>query len=633
MTTTATTTERLAAAWGDQPGILGFLSSVDHKRVGRRYLVTAAVFLFLGGVQALLMRTQLIGPEAGVLSPEQYNELFTMHGTTMMLLFMVPAESAFANYFLPLMIGARDMAFPRLNMFSYWVFLFAGLFMYAGFVTGDVPDGGWFAYSPLVLDEFSPGRDMDFYAIGVIFLGLSTTAGAINFLVTTFKLRAPGMTVSRIPVFVWGIVAIAFMILFAFPSFTVAPLMLELSRALDMRFFDPSAGGDPLLWQHLFWFWGHPIVYIQLLPSTAIVSTIIPVFTRRRLVGYAWVVAAMLATAFISFGLWVHHMFVAGLPQLTTSFFSAVSLVVVVPSGIQFFAWLATIWLGRPRWDSPMLWAMGEMLLFLIGGITGVMVALVPFDSLAHDTHFVVAHFHYLQAGAVVFGLLAGLYYWFPKLTGRRTHRGVARLGFWTTFVGVNLTFMPLHWAGLWGMTRRIATYEPGLGFEVPNLLATIGSYVFGLGLLVVLGDLLWSWRNGPEAGPNPWGAGTLEWATSSPPPDHDFARLPIVRDRYPLWAGRTTPDDSGALALATDDDLALAPPDLHHEVALTAGPEGDPQQVRTMPGPSFAPLLVALVLTLLSIAMLLRSANLVLTACGLLVVSVGAWFWPREGS
>ncbi len=627
-----TTLRRLEASWEDPPGLLGFLGSVDHKRVGRRYLVTAAVFLFIGGLEALLIRTQLIGPAAGVLTPEQYNQLFTMHGTTMMLLFAVPAESAFANYFLPLLVGARDMAFPRLNMFSYWVFVCAGIFLYASALFGAVPDGGWFAYAPLTLEAFSPGRGLDIYAVGVVFLGLSTTAGAINFLVTTFKMRAPGMTVSRIPVFAWSIVAIAFMILLAFPSFTVGPLMLEFSRALDMKFFDSSAGGDPLLWQHLFWFWGHPLVYIQLLPSTAIVSTIIPVFSRRRLVAYSWVVAGMLSTAFISFGLWVHHMFVTGLPQVTTSFFSAVSLAVVIPSAIQFFSWIATMGLGTPRWDSPMMWCMGEMFLFLLGGATGVMVGLVPFDQLAHDTYFVVAHFHYLLAGAVVFGLTAGLHYWAPKITGRLLDERFAKVSFWVTFVGMNLTFGPQHLLGLWGMARRTFTYEQGLGWDALNLWSTIGSYVFGLGLLLVAANVVWSLRAGEPAGPDPWGGGTLEWSTPSPTPPYNYARIPVVTDRDPLWAADWATPGSPGDPEDPDDDLALVSSDLHHEVYLTAGPEAGSEGTRVMAGPSFAPLFTALAIAAVAVAMVARSPVFVSMALVGVVATAVWWFWPAEG-
>ena len=626
-----TVVQRLEATWSDQPGVLGFLSSVDHKRVGRRYFVTAFAFLLIGGIEALLVRAQLAQPEAGVLSAEVYNQMFTMHGTTMILLFAVPAESAFANYFLPLIVGARDMAFPRLNMFSYWVFLLAGIFMYSSFVVGQVPDGGWFAYTPLTLDTYSPGLGMSFYAIGVTFLGLSTTAGAINFLVTTFKLRAPGMSVSRIPVFVWAMVAVGFMILFAWPSFTVAPIFLEFSRAWGMKFFSPDAGGDPLLWQHLFWFWGHPVVYVMLLPSTGIVTMIVSTFSRRRIVGYPWVVAGILSTALISFGLWVHHMFVAGLPNLTTSFFSAVSLLVVIPSGIQFFAWIATLWDGRPRFDSPLLWAFGEMWTFLIGGISGVMVGLVQFDQLAHDSYFVVGHFHYILASAVVFGLMAGFHYWMPKITGRMLHEGFAKWTFWISFVGANLAFGPMHLLGLWGMPRRTFTYEAGLGWGWLNALETVGALLFGLGLVGVFVNFFWSRRYGAPAGPNPWGAGTLEWATTSPPPDYNFAQTPIVTDRNPLWAEPGPEGDSTWRGdTVTDPELALAPAELEHEVFLTGGPDGGFEQVKEMPGPSYWPLAVAVSLLAISTAMLLRSALFGVGSLVLLTLSVIGWFWPE---
>ena len=625
MSTTAR--ERLAATWSDPPGLLGFLSSVDHKRVGHRYFATAFTFLIIGGIEALLIRTQLAQPGAEVLGAETFNQLFTMHGTTMILLFAVPAEAAFANYLLPLMVGARDMAFPRLNMFSYWVFLFAGIFLYTSFLIGEVPDGGWFSYTPLVLEEWSPGLGMSFYAVGVTFLGLSTTAGAVNYVVTTLKLRAPGMTVSRIPIFAWSMVAVGLMILFAWPSFTVAPILLEFARAWDMKFFSPEFGGDPLLWQHLFWFWGHPVVYIMLLPTTGLVTMIIIAFSRRRLVGYPLVVAAILATALISFGLWVHHMFVAGLPSLTTSFFSAVSMVVVIPSGIQFFAWIATLWEGRPRLASPLLWAFGELWAFLFGGITGVMVGIVQFDQLAHDTYFVIAHFHYVLASVVIFGLLAGLHMWGPKITGRMLHEGAAKLTFWVAFIGSNLAFGPMHLLGLRGMPRRTFTYEEGLGWDWLNMLETVGAFLFGLAIVGVFVNLFWSRRHGRPAGPNPWGAGTLEWATTSPPRPYNFAQTPIVTDRQPLWV---QPADTADPEQVTDPELALAPAELEHEVLLTAGPEAAPERVREMPGPSYWPLGAALALTGVSTAMLLRSLAFGVVAIGALVVCVVAWFWSE---
>ncbi len=628
---------RLRATWADPPGITGALRSVDHKRIGRRYLLTAFVFLALGGVQALLIRTQLATPEADFVSPDVYNQLMTMHGTTMIFLFNTPVLAGFANYIVPLQIGARDMAFPRMNALSYWIFLLSGAFLYFSYFVGAVPDGGWFAYVPLTT-EYSPGLGLDFWAIGVVFLGVSTTVGGINFLVTIFKLRAPGMTVSRIPLFTWSVIAMSLVILFALPAITLGPLLLEFTRAFDMRVFDPSGGGDPLLYQHLFWFWGHPEVYILLLPATGIVSTVIATFSRRPIVGYAWAVAALLAIAFISFGVWVHHMFVSGVPELTTSFFSAVSLVITIPSGIQYFAWLATLWSGgetrasrrrdRARtsllWSTPLLFAVGFLFVFLLGGFTGVMVGLLPVDTLVHDSYFVVAHFHYVLVGGVVFPVFAGLYYWFPKIVGRRLGERLGRWSFWVMLVGFNLGFFPQHILGLWGMPRRTFTYEAGLGWDLLNLLSSIGGFVFGMGVLLTAINVAISWRRGALAPDDPWGAGTLEWSTSSPPPEYNFLAVPVVTDRNPRWAAPAVRDDDG--------ELTLAPPELEHEILATGGPQADPEQVLEMPGPTYWPLLLALAMTVLATALLVRSLALGLVGTLGLVVSMVGWFWPEGG-
>jgi cytochrome c oxidase subunit I len=597
---------------------------VDHKRVGRRYLTTAFVFLLLGGMQAMVIRWQLAQPEADVVSADTYNQLLTMHGTTMIFLFNTPVLAGFANYLVPLQIGARDMAFPRLNAFSYWVYLLAGAFLYTSFLVGQVPDGGWFAYVPLTSMDYSPDLGLDFWAIGVVFVGLSTTAGAINFLVTVFKLRAPGMTVSRIPIFTWSVVAMSLVILFALPAITVGPLLLELQRAFGMPFFEPAAGGDPILYQHLFWFWGHPEVYILFLPATGIVSTVVATASGRRLVGYAWVVTSLLSIAFISFGVWVHHMFVTGLPALTTSFFSAVSLAITVPSGVQFFAWLATLWSGRPRWHTTLLFASGFLFIFLLGGFTGVMVAVLPFDQLAHDTYFVVAHFHYVLIGGVVFPIFAGMYHWWPKITGRLPRERIGRVAFWTMLVGFNLGFFPQHILGLWGMPRRVYTYDAGLGWDGLNLLSSIGGAVFGVGVLIALGGLVWTLLGPPDAGDDPWQAGTLEWATTSPPPVYNFTHAPLVRDRNPLWGRHRT---TGADAPQTDDDLALAPDELTKQSLATAGPSAGLEEVEEAPGPSIAPLAVAASLLVLAVAMLLESLAIGLVGTlGVVVATIG-WY------
>ncbi|HVM39425.1 MAG TPA: cbb3-type cytochrome c oxidase subunit I, partial [Acidimicrobiia bacterium] len=483
MTTTIATrppgedTGFLERLWSDAPGIPGFLTTVDHKRIGTRYFVTSFLFLLVGGVQALLIRLQLAGPNQDLLDPEAFNQLMTMHGTTMIFLFNTPIMlGGFGNYVTPLQIGARDMAFPRVNALSYWIFLFSGGLMYASFFLGKMPDGGWFAYPPLTGPVFSPGVNLDFWAVGVIFVGLSTTAGAINLIVTIFRLRAPGMSLNRMPLFVWAVLVTSFMSLFAFPAITLAPLLLELDRIFGMTWYWPAAGGSAVLYQHLFWFWGHPEVYILLVPATGIVSTVIPVFARHRIVGYSWMATALVAIGFLSFGVWVHHMFAVGVPFLGALFFAMASLLITIPSGVQFFGWIATVWRGRrPVFSTPMLFSLGFLFIFLLGGFTGVMVAVLPFDLQVHDSYFVVAHFHYVLIGGVVFPVFAGIYYWLPKLTGRMFSERAGKVSFWTMFVGFNVAFFPMHILGLFGMPRRVYTYQEGLGWDGYNLVATLG--------------------------------------------------------------------------------------------------------------------------------------------------------------
>ncbi|HVL04186.1 MAG TPA: cytochrome c oxidase subunit I, partial [Acidimicrobiales bacterium] len=523
--------------WQDAPGLAGFFSTVDHKRIGMRYIYTAFFFFFVAGVQALVMRAQLTAPDAEMVSPEVYNQLFTMHGTMMIFLFNTPVLAGFGNYILPLQLGTRDMAFPRLNAFSYWVFVLAGIFMFSSVLIGKQPDGGWFAYVPLTTREFSPGVNIDFWGLGVAFAGISTTVGAVNFIVTTFKMRAPGMTVNRLPMFVWSILSMAFMIIFAVPAVTVASVLLEADRIFGTAFYSAAEGGSPLLYQHLFWFWGHPEVYILFVPATGMISMIIPVFARRPLAGYTWAAASLVGIGFISFGVWVHHMFATGLPALAMSFFSAASLIITIPSGVLFFCWIATMWRGRVQWTTPMLFALGFMLIFLLGGITGVMVSVLPFDWQVHDSYFVVAHFHYVLNGAVVFPIFGALYFWLPKMTGRMLDERMGRWSFWTMFVGFNLAFFPMHILGFLGMPRRIYTYAEGLGWETLNVVVTVGSAMFGLGTLLTVINFFRSRRRGQPAGANPWGADSLEWATpTSPPPHYNFEAIPVVAGRHPLW-------------------------------------------------------------------------------------------------
>src|SRR4051795_2944178 len=515
---------RLTRTWRTGPSLIARLSSVDHKVVGRRYILTAFFFLCLGGLSAVAMRLQLARPEAKLLGPDLYNQLFTMHGTTMMFLFAVPVMEAFAVYLVPLMLGTRNIAFPRLNAFSYWVYLSGGIFLWASFMLKVGPDVGWFAYTPLSGPDFSPGKRVDVWAQTITFTEVSALAVAVEIIVTTFKQRAPGMTLDRIPLFVWSMLVTSFLIIFAMPAVMVASTMLILDRLAGTHFFNHAEGGDALLWQHLFWFFGHPEVYIIFIPATGMVSSIIVTFSRRPAFGYLALVLSIIAVGFLSFGLWVHHMFVTGLPQLGNAFFTASSMLIAIPNGIQIFCWLAALWNGRPVFKTPLLFVLGFFFIFIIGGMSGVMVASVPIDTQVHDTYFVVAHFHYVLIGGAVFPLLGAIYYWFPKITGRLLNEPLGKWNFWIAFIGFNVAFFPMHILGLQGMPRRVYTYPSGMGWDGMNLTATLGAMLIALSVLVFIGNVAWSLRRGAAAGDNPWGASTLEWATSSPPPAYNFA-------------------------------------------------------------------------------------------------------------
>jgi cytochrome c oxidase subunit I+III len=619
----ATLAERLEAMWGEKPGLGSFVGTVDHKRIGMRYLYAGMVFFVLGGIEALLLRMQLADARLEILNPEAYNQIFSMHGITMMFLFAMPVLSAFGNYFVPLMIGARDMAFPRLNAFGFWVFLAGGIFMYSSFLTGDAPDDGWFNYLPLGDKAFTPGLNIDYYALGLIFLGISTTGGAINFIVTVFKLRAPGMTLNRIPIFVWGELAMAFQIVFALPMLTLACVMLVLQRKFGFHFYDAGAGGDPLLWQHLFWIFGHPEVYIIALPAFGIASAIIPTHARRPMVGYTYIVLAELGTALIGFGVWVHHMFATGLPQMTMAFISAASFMVAIPSGVQVFAWLATLVTGKIRLNTAMLYILGFIATFVIGGVTGVMFSAIPFDQATHDSMFVVAHLHYVLVGGAVFPMLAAIYHWGPKMTGRLLNEGLGKLSFWLVFVGFNLNMFPLHILGMLGQPRRTYTYEEGLGWELHNLLSTIGAFLLALGVLVIIVNWYRSKSRGPAAGDDPWGGETLEWATTSPPPHYNFVTVPTVRSKEPMW-------DQPELAGGQPEDQGGYPLDDGHTTLSTSLLDAQPQAVVHMPHESPWPFYLTLCLFVLFFALLLDAHPI---AIGAGIAAAGAllgWFWPR---
>src|ERR1700709_38963 len=531
---------RLEQTWRTPSGFWAALSTVDHKIIGRRYIITAFVFLMLGGVLALLMRIQLAQPEARFIGPDRYNQIFTMHGANMMFLFAVPVMEAMAVYLVPLMVGTRNIAFPRLNAFSYWMFLAGGATLWIAFALDMGPDVGWFAYVPLSAPQFGAGKRADIWAQMITFTEVSALAVAVELVVTILKQRAPGVWVCRIPLFVWSMLVTSFIIIVAMPAIMIASTSLILDRLVGTHFFNPAEGGDVLLWQHLFWFFGHPEVYIIFLPAVGMVSTMVATFARRPVFGYLALVMALIATAILAFGLWVHHMFVTGLPRLGESFFTASSMAIAIPAGVQIFCWLATLWDGKPVFKTPLLFVIGFIFTFVIGGLTGVMVASVPFDTQVHDTYFVVAHFHYVLIGGAVFPLLGAIYYWFPKFTGRMMSERLGCWAFGLIFVGLNLTFFPMHILGLEGMPRRVYTYQPEMPWGGLNMFVSLSAVVLAAGFLLFFIDAFRSARSGSLAGANPWAASTLEWATSSPPPAYPLCLILVADSRVALWE---TPD------------------------------------------------------------------------------------------
>jgi cytochrome c oxidase subunit 1/cytochrome c oxidase subunit I+III len=609
-----TTTRRLEQFWTKPRNPLAWLATVDHKQLGIRYIVTAFVFFILGGVEAALMRAQLTRPEAHLLSPEAYNQLFTMHGVTMMFLFIQPVLSGFSFYLTPLMIGARELAFPRLNTFSYYVFLLAGVFIYASFAVGHAPDGGWFAYTPLTGPRFDPGLNMEFYVLGLLFLGVSTTAGAINSIVTILKLRAPGMSIDRMPLFLWSSLTMSISVVLAMPALTVALGFLELERHWHFVFYDPLLGGSPLLWQHLFWVFGHPWVYIIFLPATGMLSMIIPVFCRRPIIGHTFLAVSTVVTGLVGFGVWVHHMFATGLPQISMSFFGAASMTISIPSAVTIFAWIATMWYGRVVLATPMLFALSFILQFTIGGITGVMSAAVPFDRQVHDTYFVVGHIHYVIAGSSVFGVFAALYHWFPKMTGRLLSETIGKASFWLMTIGFNLAFFPMHIAGLLGMPRRVYTFPPGLGLESSNAISTLGAYVFALGVAVTLWNVAQSRVAGALAGPNPWGASSLEWLTTSPPREFNFERMPMVMSRDPLW--------DGAMMFGPAFDQGRLTP-------RTSTLDATFEQVIELPEDNGWAVLISVTMLVAVVGLLVRLDWLANVGGGATLLCLACWLWP----
>ncbi|HLI71676.1 MAG TPA: cytochrome c oxidase subunit I [Ktedonobacteraceae bacterium] len=521
-----------------------WITTVDHKKLGIMYIFTGIFFFLVGGVEALLVRTQLAEPNGKVLDPATYNAVFTMHGTTMIFLFVMPTMTGFGNYVVPLMIGARDMAFPRLNAFGYWVVLFGGLFLSSSFLFGAPPDAGWFSYAPLTEVTCgngvmcTPGLNMDFWALGILMLGVSSIAGSLNFVVTIFKMRAPGMTINRMPLFVWMTMITSFLLLFALPSLTAAAVLLLMDRHAGTHFFQAGFGGDPLLWQHLFWSFGHPEVYILILPAFGIISEVLPVFSRKPIFGYTFVAWSGVAIGFLSFTVWAHHMFAVGLPVIAQAFFATSTTLIAIPTAVKIFNWLATIWGGKLNMKVPMYFALGFIGMFLIGGLNGVALAVVPFDYQVTDTYFVVSHIHYVLFGGSVFAIFAGLFYWFPKMTGKMLDETLGKIQFWLFLIGANLAFFPMHILGLLGMPRRYYTYpnEPTWSWNELNLMATIGAFLIAIGVMVFLWNFIKTLRVGQKCGTDPWDAFTLEWDTASPPKPYNFLELPIVRSRRPFY-------------------------------------------------------------------------------------------------
>ncbi len=619
--------KRLEKVWSDPPGFFGWFRSLQNDALGGRIMAASFIFFLLAGVMALLMRLQLFQAENTFLAPDRFNQLFTMHGSTMMFLFAVPMLEGFAIYLMPFMLGNREMPFPRLGQFSYFTFVLGGLLFLSSFFFGAVPDAGWFAYVPLSGLEYSPGLALDFWLLGLGVAEVAAIAAGVEIIIAIARMRAPGMTLGRMPVMAWAYLVTAVAIIFAFTTLLIASLLLELDRKLGTQFFVVEAGGNPLLWQHLFWIFGHPEVYIQFIPAAGMVSMIVPVFARHRLVGYTYIVMALVATGFLSFALWAHHMFTAGLPQVAMSFFSVASVMIAVPAGIQIFSWLTTIAFGRPRWQTPFLFIIGFLITFVLGGLSGVMVGVVPFDWQVHDSYFVVAHFHYVLIGGVTFPLFAAIYYWFPIFAGKQLSERLGKWHFWLFFIGFHITFFPMHIVGLLGMPRRVYTYQIDLGWDIYNQISTTGAFILAAGIVFFLLNLFVTLRSKKLAEPNPWDADSLEWATDLPTPNYGFAHLPIVRGRHPLWDQQSlTEGDEKVESLLAD----MSGWPLTWRAALTSSlVEAKPTEVFRVSGPSIWPFVTAVGLITMFAAEIFTARIIVISGLVLVAVGLIGWHWP----
>lgn len=598
-------------------GLWSWLTTVDHKRIGILYLVTALAFFAIGGVEALLLRVQLSTANNTFISADLYNQLFTMHGMTMIFLAVMPLSGAFFNLLVPLMIGARDVAFPRLNAFSYWVLLFGAILLNFGWIYGGAPDAGWFAYANLTSTAYSPGLGVDYWVLGVQVLGLSSLAAAFNFFVTIVNMRAPGMTMMRLPVFIWMTLITSVLLFMAFPALTVAVTLLMFDRWFGTNFFIVEAGGMPLLWQHLFWVFGHPEVYILILPAMGIVSEVIQTFSRKPLFGYSAMVFAGIGIAVLGFSVWAHHMFTVGMGPVPTSVFAIATMLIALPTGVKIFNWIGTMWGGALWFATPMLFSIGFVSMFIIGGLSGVMHASPPVDAQHQDTYFVVAHFHYVLFGGTVLGLFAGIYYWWPKFTGKMLHEGLGKLQFWLMLIGFNATFFPMHWLGAVGMPRRIYSYGDELNWEFWNLFVTMGSFIIGLGFIVFIINVYITAALGDRAEDNPWDAATLEWATTSPPVVHNFDTIPDVKSRIPLWTDKY-PDVYGHELEHGD----------HSDADTHAHDDHGHHDEIHLPNPSYWPLVVALGIVFLFAGFIFTYA---MSFVGAVIMIVGIWGWALE--
>jgi cytochrome c oxidase subunit I len=592
-------------------GLASWLTTVDHKRLGILYIVTSFMFMGFASIEAFLIRLQLFTPRATLLSPDVYNQMFTMHGVTMVFLAIMPLGIGLANYMVPLQIGARDLAFPRLNAFGYWVYLVGGLFLYTSFFLGGAPDVGWFAYAPLTSLSNNPGVGTDFYMIGLFVGGIGTLVTAMNLIVTIINMRAPGMTMMRVPVFTWMMLVTSFLIVFAFPPLTIALFQVIMDRTFGTLFYVPAAGAMPILWQHLFWIFGHPEVYIIVLPAFGVISEVIPTFSRKPLFGYPVVILSGIFIGFMGFAVWTHHMFTTGLGPVVNTAFALTSFVIGIPTGVKIFNWLGTMWGGKIVLSTAMLYAIAFLVTFTFGGITGIMLAVPPFDAQAQDTYFVVGHFHYAMGGGALLSFFAAVFYWFPKITGKMISERLGKTSFWFTAIGFYMIFIPMHFVGLMGMPRRTVTYIEGIGFEIWNQISTYGTFVMMIGLIVMLLAVILALRSGPPAGNDPWDGRTLEWATTSPPPYYDFERQPVVNDRDAHWVQKY-------------------PESVHGErVPETASIPYDAHGIH-VPGQSWYPFIAAFAMLPMSYGLLYN--NYWVLGLSIFAIVVATYLWALEG-